>query len=57
MTDVAKQSVLKPDNLDLWDTIRSLPMPHDSDDACMGNEFDGNSLMESVATAARQGFI
>ena len=57
MVDVAKQSVLTPDNLDLFDTITSLPMPHDSDDTRVWNNLDSNDLMESVATAAQQKFI
>ncbi|KAK0514536.1 hypothetical protein JMJ35_003153 [Cladonia borealis] len=54
MIDVPKQSVLTPDNLDLFDTTTSLPMPHDSDDTRMWNELDSNN---PVATAARQGSI
>ena len=57
MVDVAKQSLLTPDNLDVFETITNLPMPHDSDDTRMWNDLDSNHLMESVATAAQQDFI
>ena len=57
MVDVAKQSVLTPENLDLFDTITNLPTPHDSEDTRMWNQLNSNELMESVNTAAQQEFI
>ena len=57
MVDVAKQSVLTPDKLDMFDAITSLPMPHDSDDTRMWNELDSNHLLDSVATATQKVFI
>ena len=45
------------DNLDMVDTVTSLPMPHDSGDTRMWSELDGNHLMDSVATVKRQKII
>ena len=57
MIDVAKQSVLTPEKLDMFDAITSLPMPHNSDDTRMWNELDSNHLLDSVTTAAQKEFI